>query len=209
MFGERDVQLIPGMLGALHTGRTGFQLGANDNLFDFTYVGNVAHAHLLAASRLLSLPSTPSSSEKDSEEPSADGEAFIITNASPIFFWDFARYLWQRYHALRTASATPSHLLETYHKTTPALLAKTREIPFGLAMFIATIASWVCAFLRLNPPKLQPPSVRFSCMTRYFSVGKAQELLDYDPIYTLQEGVERSAAWFVERDRDEETKKSR
>ncbi len=32
--------------------QTKFQIGSNDNLFDWTYVGNVAHAHLLAADRL-------------------------------------------------------------------------------------------------------------------------------------------------------------
>ncbi len=38
--------------------QTKFQIGNNDNLFDWTYVGNVAHAHLLAADRLdKSIPS--------------------------------------------------------------------------------------------------------------------------------------------------------
>jgi sterol-4alpha-carboxylate 3-dehydrogenase (decarboxylating) len=32
--------------------QTKFQIGSNQNLFDWTYVGNVAHAHLLAADKL-------------------------------------------------------------------------------------------------------------------------------------------------------------
>ena len=40
-------------------GQTHFQLGDNNNLFDWTDVGNVAKAHLLAADRLLDPPPAP------------------------------------------------------------------------------------------------------------------------------------------------------
>lgn len=36
----------------LKTGKTAFQIGSNENLFDWTYVDNVVHAHLVAAERL-------------------------------------------------------------------------------------------------------------------------------------------------------------
>lgn len=36
----------------LKTGKTKFQIGDNQNLFDWTYVDNVVHAHLVAAERL-------------------------------------------------------------------------------------------------------------------------------------------------------------
>ena len=62
-------------------------MGDNTNLWDFTYVDNVVHAHLLAAENLL----TP---EKDLIAGSAAGEAFMITNGQPIYFWDFARGVW-------------------------------------------------------------------------------------------------------------------
>lgn len=39
-------------MSVLKNNQTKFQLGDNMNLFDWTYVGNVAHAHLLAADRL-------------------------------------------------------------------------------------------------------------------------------------------------------------
>jgi sterol-4alpha-carboxylate 3-dehydrogenase (decarboxylating) len=39
--------------------QTHFQIGDNTNLFDWTYVGNVARAHLLAADKLSSPPITP------------------------------------------------------------------------------------------------------------------------------------------------------
>lgn len=44
--------------------QTHFQVGDNTNLFDWTYVGNVAHAHLLAADKLSEIPPTGAGLEK-------------------------------------------------------------------------------------------------------------------------------------------------
>ena len=49
IFGEGDVQILPNMLNVHYTGKTKIQLGDNRNRFDFTNVGNVAYAHILAA----------------------------------------------------------------------------------------------------------------------------------------------------------------
>lgn len=43
---------MTGLVSVLKNKQTGYQIGDNTNLFDWTYVGNVAHAHLLAADRL-------------------------------------------------------------------------------------------------------------------------------------------------------------
>ena len=40
------------MIKIVRERRTHFQLGDNTNLFDYTYVGNVVKAHLLAADKL-------------------------------------------------------------------------------------------------------------------------------------------------------------
>ena len=52
IFGEGDRQLLTGLQQVMKNGQTKFQIGTNENLFDWTYVGNVAHAHLLASDRL-------------------------------------------------------------------------------------------------------------------------------------------------------------
>ncbi|CEH19215.1 C-3 sterol dehydrogenase/3-beta-hydroxysteroid dehydrogenase and related dehydrogenases [Ceraceosorus bombacis] len=54
IFGPGDRQALPGFFKVLASGKTNFQLGDNKNLFDWTYVDNVAHAHLLAADKLSS-----------------------------------------------------------------------------------------------------------------------------------------------------------
>lgn len=55
-----DRQAIPGFIKVYHDGQTTFQIGYNQNLFDWIHVANVVHAHLLAADRL-SLPPVPPS----------------------------------------------------------------------------------------------------------------------------------------------------
>ncbi|KAB8356690.1 hypothetical protein FH972_024266 [Carpinus fangiana] len=196
MFGESDVQVIPNMLQVLRDGRTGWQLGTNDNLFDFTYVGNVAHAHLLAARRLLEAYSEATNTQNESTK--VDGEAFIITNTTPIYFWDFARALWWRYHSLDTSATKP-----------PATLAQTKGMGDGFAIMLASIASFVFWLLRLGEPKLTPARVRYSCMTRYFRTAKAEERLGYEPLWELDEGIERTAKWFYARDQESAAKKDK
>lgn len=85
IFGPGDRQLVPGLRAVAKLGQSKFQLGDNNNLFDWTYAGNVADAHVLAAKKLLD----PSSSSKVS------GETFFITNDTPAYFWALARTVWK------------------------------------------------------------------------------------------------------------------
>lgn len=48
-----DRQVMHGLYQVYERGQTHFQIGDNTNLFDWTYVGNVAKAHLLAADKLV------------------------------------------------------------------------------------------------------------------------------------------------------------
>ncbi|WRT64820.1 uncharacterized protein IL334_001756 [Kwoniella shivajii] len=52
IFGPGDRQMISGFYGVIKNGQTKWQIGDNTNLGDFTFVGNVAYAHLLAADKL-------------------------------------------------------------------------------------------------------------------------------------------------------------
>ena len=87
IFGPGDRTLIPGMYDVIRNGQTAFQVGNNQNLWDFTYVDNVAYAHILAAENLLT-------AQNNLPNGSAAGEAFFITNGQPVYFWDFARGCW-------------------------------------------------------------------------------------------------------------------
>jgi len=49
IFGSRDRVLVPSLAQQGKAGRTKFRVGDGANVVDFTYVGNVAHGHMLAA----------------------------------------------------------------------------------------------------------------------------------------------------------------
>lgn len=178
IFGEGDAQMIPGMLGALERGQTRFQLGENENLFDFTYVGNVAYAHVLAA---VALMDTHELSTRPLDHERVDGEAFFITNGSPVYFWDFARMVW---------SAAGD-------ETTPA---QVWTIGKDLGLSLATVMEWLFWLAGGRKPNLTRQHVKFSSMTRYYSIDKARVRLGYKPKWGVEESVQKTVQWFKERD---------
>ncbi len=80
---ERDKQLIWRVAKIYEDGQQNVQIGDNTNLVDYLYVGNAAHAHVLAADCLLEKPETVS------------GQVFFITNGEPIPQWDFNRLIFK------------------------------------------------------------------------------------------------------------------
>lgn len=176
MFGEGDVQLIPPGLSAYYKGQTKIQIGDNENLFDFTEITNVAHAHHLAAAALLA---TAEREEKGLAIPldmeKVDGEAFFITNDAPVYFFDFARMCW--------AAAGD--------KTTPDQVWKLSK---DVGLLLATIMEWVFFLFRLGKPNLTRQQVRYTCMTRYYNIDKAKSRLGYRPLVKLDVGIRKGVA---------------
>lgn len=181
IFGEGDVQLAANMLNAYWKGQTKFQLGENDNMFDFTYVGNVAYAHILGAIALLH---THKLGVEPLDHERVDGEAFFITNGQPIYFWDFARMLWRA-----AGDSTTKEQIWVIQKDTGLLLATLIEWGFWLA------GGWT--------PNLTRKKVKYSCMTRYFNIDKARKVLGYEPVWGMEEAVEKTVGWFLERKKEE------
>jgi sterol-4alpha-carboxylate 3-dehydrogenase (decarboxylating) len=175
IFGEGDVQTIPGTLSAYTANKTGFQLGDNNNLFDFTYVRNIAHAHLLAAYALL-VTSQSSTAPLDMER--VDGEVFIITNDQPVYFWDFARAVWK---------AAGSE------KGTEHVWVIGKDI----GLVLATVLEWGTWLVGKDTP-FKRRIVRYTSMTRYYDCSKAKRRLGYRPIVSLQEGIQRSVNFWLE-----------
>lgn len=69
---------------AYHKGQHTVQMGSNTNRVDYSYAGNVADAHILAADRL--------------QSPTSDtvaGQVFFITDGDPIPYWNFPRLVWK------------------------------------------------------------------------------------------------------------------
>ncbi|CAI7586886.1 unnamed protein product [Penicillium glandicola] len=79
--GPGDYQLVPSIHACIAKYETPFLIGNGLNLWDITYVDNVADAHVLAIENLLS-------------SRTAAGEAFFIQNNEPIVFRDFCLAIW-------------------------------------------------------------------------------------------------------------------
>lgn len=185
IFGEGDVQILPKMITALRKGQSKFQIGDNNNLFDFTYVENVAHGHLLAVQALLHshsmLPRIPLDTEK------VDGEAFFITNGQPVYFWDFARAVWR-------AGGDTLPLSGVWHLSQDFAWAIGGILEWGF---------WVLG----KTPNLTRQQVRYSTMTKYHSIEKARNRLGYEPVVDLGEGIKRGVRYITEQEEREKQKK--
>nr|KJB27841.1 hypothetical protein B456_005G015600 [Gossypium raimondii] len=77
VFGPGETQFVPLLANLAKFGLAKFITGSGGNMSDFTYVENVAHAHICAAETM------------DSWVVSVAGKAFFITNLEPIMFWEF------------------------------------------------------------------------------------------------------------------------
>ncbi|PGH13877.1 hypothetical protein AJ80_06146 [Polytolypa hystricis UAMH7299] len=76
MCGPGDEMLLPTLHACIAKGETPYVLGDGYKLWDFSYVTNVADAHVLAAENLIS-------------SQTAAGEAFFIQNNEPVTSRDF------------------------------------------------------------------------------------------------------------------------
>lgn len=178
LFGEGDRQLIPGMLSVLHNKQTRFQIGNNENLFDFTYIGNAAFAHVLAAEKLLEpMGATEVQTKPGKQTNGVEGEAFFITNGEPIYFWDFPR-------ALYSMTGFPGH-------SSYIIFPKNLAWYMGLA---SEYVSWALG----KEPTFTRFRVSFSCANRFYDISKARKRLGYRAKVGLEEGMKRSLAWVKE-----------
>ncbi|KAF4351434.1 hypothetical protein G4B88_024815 [Cannabis sativa] len=164
IFGPGDKLLVPSLIAAAKAGKSKFIIGDGNNVYDFTYVENVAHAHICAERAL--------SSEGAVVERAA-GQAYFITNMEPIKFWEFLSLILEGLGYERPRIKIPAlvmmpiaHVVEWTYK----LLG-----PYGMKV-----------------PQLIPSRVRLLSCTRSFNCSKAKDRLGYTPIVTLQEGLKRT-----------------
>ncbi|MCJ1436087.1 erg26, C-3 sterol dehydrogenase [Xylographa pallens] len=84
LLGPGDYVLIPSIYACIAKLETPFVIGDGLNMWDVTYVGNVADAHVLAAENLIS-------------SKTAAGEAFFVSNNEPIAFRDICLAVWAQF----------------------------------------------------------------------------------------------------------------
>lgn len=156
--------MINVLWNSYNTGRSGIQIGNNTNLVDWTYVTNVADAHILAADKLAA----------DASPPVA-GEVFFITNDEPQPFWDFSNGVWDRFDVVY-----PGRRVKKNPTIIPPLLAR-----------IMAFISETIAFLLRRKTDFTRFNIQFSYTARWHTIEKAKKALGYKPQISLSEGMDK------------------
>ncbi|KAE8665294.1 3beta-hydroxysteroid-dehydrogenase/decarboxylase isoform 2 [Hibiscus syriacus] len=168
IFGPGDRLLVPSLVAAARAGKSKFIIGDGNNVYDFTYVENVAHAHICAERTLASGGEV---AEK------AAGQAYFITNMEPIKFWEFVSRILEGLGYQRPKIKIPAivimpiaHLVEWTYR----LLG-----PYGMKV-----------------PQLTPSRVRLLSCSRSFDCSKAKDRIGYTPIVSLEDGLQKTIESF-------------
>ncbi|KAG8997593.1 erg26, C-3 sterol dehydrogenase [Tulasnella sp. JGI-2019a] len=102
------------------------------------------------------------------------GQAFFITNGEPVYFWDFARTIWNE-----------------MGDTTTRRIALPKEV----GLVLGTLSEWVSWALG-KEPGFTRFRVAVTSNSRWFNIEKSRRVLGYEPQVGLEEGIKRSVAWF-------------
>ncbi|KAG0571474.1 hypothetical protein KC19_VG014300 [Ceratodon purpureus] len=172
IFGPGDRLTVPAFAKSARAGKLKFILGDGKNMFDWTFVENVAHAHLCAERALVP--------GEFVGENVASGKAFFITNDEPIPFWEFLTRIITGLGYPKPKANIPAPLVfmiaEAYESLTKVLA------PLGVKPAV-----------NFNPVRL-----RLVTVTRTFDCSRAKVLLGYKPIVSLEEGIRRTVGSFPE-----------
>lgn len=106
----------------------------------------------------------------------------MITNDSPVYFWDFARSVFAA-----AGDDSGNKGIWTLGKELGGVLG---------------VGSEIFSNILGRTPTFTKTKVTFVCMTRYYNISKAKRILRYEPLWTLQEGVERGVKWFLDQEKE-------
>ncbi|CCD27451.1 sterol-4-alpha-carboxylate 3-dehydrogenase (decarboxylating) NDAI_0K02600 [Naumovozyma dairenensis CBS 421] len=182
IFGPGDRQLVPGLRTVAKLGQSKFQLGDNNNLFDWTYAGNVADSHVLAVQKILNLQNNNDNNEVSTKDYNRDvvskiaGQTFFITNDTPTYFWSLARTVWK----------ADGHI----DKKVIVLKRPVAILAGYLSEFFSKLLG--------KEPGLTPFRVKIVCASRYHNIEKAKTLLGYKPNVDIEQGIKNTLAWMDE-----------
>ncbi|KAL3635044.1 hypothetical protein CASFOL_022098 [Castilleja foliolosa] len=166
VFGPGDKQLLPSLMNMAKSNWAKFIIGSGNNLSDFTYIENVAHAHICAEESLCSQMVT------------GPGKVFFITNLEPMKFWDFASLLLEGLGYLRPVISLPAWVVCCIVYLIKVLPVKSdpRKID-DLCDSVYNIAA-------------------LASHTRTFNCSAAQNHIQYSPIVSMEEAVKRTVDSF-------------
>lgn len=170
LFGKGDPTFWPTVVAKANQGKMKFIIGNGQNLVEFTYVGNVAQAHLLAAEEL-------------SLESRVAGQAYFITNDDPQPFWGFVGNMLE---GLGYPPKMRPHIKLPY------------VLVYMIALLMQYIIIPLVKPFRALTVEFTPTTVTLGACTRLISCRKAREHLGYVPSVSMKEAQELSYQAFPE-----------
>jgi len=173
MYGEADPYHVKNTLDVVRGGKLAARPGDGTALFEHVYVGNVAHAHVVALDRL------------DAGDDAASGEAFFVTDDTPAL--NFLEFM--------------EPIVESLGLTLPPRSRRVPYPVMWLAAVFAELTGLVGRPFGMKPPVLTRSSVRFVCKTHTFDGSKARRVLGYAPRFSYDEAMARTIAWWQEQER--------
>jgi sterol-4alpha-carboxylate 3-dehydrogenase (decarboxylating) len=171
------------MLKVVNTAATRLQFGNDVAKHEWLYTANAAQAHVMATRLLMGDVPISNTGGAEGLYDDIDGEAFFITDDSPMPFWQFSQRVWKEAGDRNHTSSNPS----------------VTKIPFSLVMGIVGAAERVYKCVRPGKEEwqLNSASLRYMRYGCRLDVGKAKERLNYKPVCDTEEGIKRSVAWFL------------
>ncbi|MEZ4333114.1 MAG: NAD-dependent epimerase/dehydratase family protein [Myxococcota bacterium] len=167
MYGEGDPYHVPHVVRAVRTGALPVRPGNGRARFHHVYVGNVAHAHVLATKRLLA------------GDERVSGARYFIVDDSPLEnFFVF----------MEPICEAIGHPLPPRHRKVPyPLLLALGTVVEAAAVLSRPFVPW--------SPSLTRSSVRLVCHDHTFDGTRAREELGYKPVYGHEESLARTIGW--------------
>lgn len=176
IFGEGDLVFVPTTIRSAQKGKLKYAIGDGKNEMDFTYVGNVAQAHLQAAAALL--PSSP-----------VAGQAYFITNNQPRPFWTMLGDICEGLGYKRPRGHLPFWLIFTV-----------------VCIFEYIVTPILKLFMKNLVVDFTVNRILIITTNRTFSTSKAQKHFQYKPKVPMEKAMERTLLSFAHLRADQQKK---
>ena len=180
IWGPRDPQMVGTTIAIAKAGRMAGIVGDGTNVVDWTYVGNVVHAHMLAAAvghKTAAGAGAAGKGKGAGAAPSrcpASGRTYFITNDEPLPFWQFMNSL-----VLAFGYDTSSF-----------------RMPYAPLVALATAVQAVVSLVNAcRPPAKQisltfsPSRLQIAGTAHWYSIAAARRDLGYAPLWSLAQGL--------------------
>jgi len=169
IFGPQDRQMVPTLIERAKEGKDKWVVGDGRNTVDFTYIGNVVHAHLLA------LQTGHRYWSKAGARPpcAANGKTYFITNGEPRLFWEVLNSFTQGLGYRGGYMRLPARLLKIVAGVQQALGDAYTAVMGGKPLDLT----------------LSVPRIEIISTVHWYSVAAAKADLGYTALWPMEEGI--------------------